>query len=372
LKSASMKNTGNGDGAVKSSPSSPSKSKAVISPPSLPITPKPKSILVDSAARTSPRSGSPTGTPAKSVMINSAAFETFTATSSAGATDSASYSVSSTGRRENLNEYNGDEIKDSLAAIHKIIQEANAVIEAYAEAPPPVAPTVVSNSTPKAAKGIGSPSSPSFRGKKVKGPTPQEVAAEAARESARVAEAARESLRQRTKNVMGKTKDEVFVWATQSLMRELDLVMPIFLDKKYRVNVENIKIEEAEMLAENTEVETLMPVTSSFLRKIDKSVDLIIEREEREENQRNGVKKEGKDDCGMMEAFQQFGGESKPKELTPAQQKLAQEIEADDRSAIVLAADMAEEFMQTLNARENDPMNPKAIYTRDVSLIASK
>jgi hypothetical protein len=144
------------------------------------------------------------------------------------------------------------------------------------------------------------------------------------------------------------------------------------LDKKYRVNVETMTMEEAEMLAENTEVETLMPVTSSFLRKIDKSVDLIIEREEREENQRNGVKKEGKDDCGMMEAFQQFGGESKPKELTPAQQKLAQEIEADDRSAIVLAADMAEEFMQTLNARENDPMNPKAIYTRDVSLIASK
>jgi hypothetical protein len=302
-------------------------------------------------------------------MIDSAAFETSTADSSAGMTDSASasYSVSSTGRKENLNEYNGDEIKDSLAAIHKIIEEANAVIQAYADAPSPIAPTVVSKSSMEAAKGKGS-----LRGKKVKAPTPAEVAAEAAREAARVAEAARESLRKRTKNVAGKTKEEVFVWATQSLMRELDLVMPIFLDMKYRVNVETMSTEDAEMLAENTEVETLMPVTSSFLRKIDKSVDLIIEREEREEKQRNVVKKEEKDDCGVMEAFQQFGSESKPRELTPAQQKLAKEIEGDDRSAIVLAADMAEEFMQTLNARENDPMSPEAIYTRDVTLIASK
>jgi hypothetical protein len=376
FKSTSMKSTGSGAGAVKSSlsspvkstavkvsPSSPVKSTAVISSPSSPG--KPKSILVDSAARASPPGGSPAGRPVKSVVIDAAAFEVHTATSSAGVTDSASYSVSSTGQKENLNEYNGDEIKDSLAALHKIIEEANAVIQAYEEAPTPVAPALVNSSSTKATKGKG-------WGKKVKAPTPAEAAAETAREAARAAEAARESLRKRTKNVAGKTKEEVFVWATQSLMRELDLVMPIFLDKKYRVKVETMTNEEAEMLAENTEVETLMPVTSSFLRKIDKSVDLIIEREEREERQRTGVKKEGKDYCGVTEAFQQFGGESKPKELTAAQQKLAQEIEADDRSAIVLAADMAEEFMQTLNARENDPMSPEAIYTRDVSLIASK
>jgi hypothetical protein len=123
------------------------------------------------------------------------------------------------------------------------------------------------------------------------------------------------------------------------------------------------------MLAENTEVETLMPVTSSFLRKIDKSVDAIIEREEREEKQRSGVKDEGKDDCGVTNAFQ-LGDACKPAELTPAQKRLAEEIEADDRSAFVLAADMAEEFMQNLNARENDPVNNEVIWTRSASLLA--
>jgi hypothetical protein len=355
FKSASMKSTSSVGSAVKSAPSSP-------------IRTSPKSIL----NRGSPSGGSPVAKPVKSVAIDSSAFETYTANSSAGMTDSASYSVSSTGRRENLNEYNGDEIKDSLQAMHKIIDEANAVIQAYAEAPPPIAPNMANVSSTKAASSVkGKGGLSSWRSKKVKAPTPAEEAAETAREAARVAEAARESMRRRTKNVTGKTKEEVFVWATQSLMRELDLVMPIFLDKKYRVNVESMTMEEAEMLAESTEVETLMPVTSSFLRKIDKSVDAIIEREEKEEKQRSDVNVEGKDNCGVLEALN-FGGESKPKELTEAQKKFAKEIEDDDRSAIVLAADMAEEFLQSLNARENEQMSPDAIFTRDVSLLAAK
>lgn len=367
FKSASMKSTGSGASAVKSSPPSPIKSSAVINPPSSPIKLGPKSILVDSAARLSP-----SGKPTKSVVIDTAAFETYAASSSAGMTDSASYSVNSNTQREHLNEYNGDEIKDSLQAIHKIIEEANAVIQAYAEAPTSIVPTV-GNNTKVASKINGKGCLGSWGSKKAKKPTAEEEAAETARVAETAAAAAQESLQQRTKNVAGKSKEEVFVWATQSLMRELDLVMPIFLDKKYRVKVETMTMEEAEMLAENTEVETLMPVTSSFLRKIDKSVDAIIEREEKEEKQRSGVKEDGKDNCGVMEAFQQnFGAESKPKELTPAQQKLAKEIEGDDRSAIVLAADMAEEFMQTLNARENAEMSPEAIYTRDVSMLAAK
>jgi hypothetical protein len=222
---------------------------------------------------------------------------------------------------------------------------------------------MVNVSSTKAAKGKGGRSS--WRSSKVKGPTPAEAATERA-EAARVTEAARESLHLRTKNVAGKTKEEAFIWATQSLMRELDLVMPTFLEKKYNVKVETMTNDDAEMLAENTEVETLMPVTSSFLRKIDKSVDLIIAREEEEARSRDvDVNKK---DCGVLEVFNRAKAEKK--EMTPAQKKLAKEIEDDDRSVIVLAADMAEEFMQTLNAKENEQMSNEAIFTRDVSLLA--
>jgi hypothetical protein len=353
LKSASMQSSSRVADAVKSSPK--------------------RSILLPPAARGSHSGGSPAGKLGKSVVIDSAAFQTYSA-DSAAVTDSASYSVSSLGRK-NLNQYNGDEIADSLRAMHKIIEEANAVIQAYAEAPPPIVPNMVNVSSTKAASSVKGKGGPySLRSKNAKGPTPEEEAVEAARVAATAAAAARESLRRRTTNVTGKTREQVFVWATQSLMRELDLVMPIFLDKKYHVKVETMTMDEAETLAENTEVETLMPVTSSFLRKIDKSVDAIIEREEREKELSRAVNLEGKDDCGVLEAFQNFGGgsEQKEKELTPAQKKLAKEIEDDDRSVIVLAADMAEELIQSLAARENEPMSGEAIYTRDVSLLAAK
>jgi hypothetical protein len=336
---------------------------------------------VDSAARENQSGDSPTDKPVKSVVIDASAFECSTASSaamtdnasyspSAAMTDSATYSPSSPGR-QNLNEYNGDEIVDSLQAIHKIIEEANAVIKAYEETPPPIIPAS-STKVASSAKGKGGGSRFGSSSKKVKTPTPAEVAAEKA-EAARVAAIAQEALRKRTKNVAGKTKEEVFVWATQSLMRELDLVMPIFLDKKYRVKVETMTMEEAEELAENTEVETLMPVTSSFLRKIDKSVDAIIEREEAEEERSRNGNVVKKDDCGVMECMRpNLIEKEKKRELTPAQKKLAKDIEEDDRSAIVLAADMAEEFMQSLNAQENAPMSNDAIYTRDVSLLAAK
>jgi hypothetical protein len=168
--------------------------------------------------------------------------------------------------------------------------------------------------------------------------------------------------------VAGKTKEEVFVcWATQSLMRELDVVMPIYLDQKYNVKVveTSMTMDDAEMLAEHTEVETLMPVTSTFLRKIDKSVDLVIAREEEEALARSrDVEVIDKKDCGVLEVFTNRAGQAEKKEMTPAEKKLAKEMEDDDRSAIVLAADMAEEFMQTLNAKENAQMSGEAIFTR--------
>jgi hypothetical protein len=379
LKSASSMKSYTSDASdVKSSPiksRSPSPEKSSQSPikhPPSPMksVPSPiKSILVDSAARESQSGDSPTEKPVKSVVIDAAAFECSTA-SSAAMTDSASYSP--TEQKQNLNEYNGDEIVDSLKALHKIIEEANAVIKAYEETPPPIVPAMINESSTKAASDAkGKGGSSRFSSKKIKGPTPAEVAAEKT-EAARVAQVAQESLRQRTKNVAGKTKEEVFVWATQSLMRELDLVMPIFLDKKYRVNVETMTAEEAELLAENTEVETLMPVTSSFLRKIDKSVDAIIAREEAEEEQSRGGKVVKKNDCGVLECMKPNLGEKEKRELTPAQKKLAKELEDDDRSAIVLAADMAEEFMQSLNGDENHHKTDEAIYTRDVSLLAAK
>jgi hypothetical protein len=313
----------------------------------------------------------------KAILIDSAVYESSSGDSAIEMADS--NGVSSLGRRSQ-SEYNGDQIVDSLRAIHEIIEEANTVIKAYSEAPPPNIPTIVNvNSKVCSEKGKGDRKSRRNH-KKVVGPTPEEEAAEAAR----VAEAAQESLRRRTKNVAGKSKEEVFVWATQSLMRELDLIMPTFLDKKYRVNVDTMTPEEAEILAENTEVETLMPVTSSFLRKIDKGIDAIIEREELgnelsrgNENPKGDCGNSG-GDCGILEAFHRnFGGGSEKKEkkeLTPAQKKLVQEIEDDDRSAIVLVADMAEEIMQSLTALDeyDETKAGEAVFTRDISYIAPK
>jgi hypothetical protein len=111
---------------IQSSPTSAASATVKAAPPS----PSPiKSILVDAAARESQfgdgDDSSPGAKPVQSVVIDAdaTAFECSTTASSAGmttTTDSASpsyvYSVSTsnTGQKQNLNEYNGDEIVDYL------------------------------------------------------------------------------------------------------------------------------------------------------------------------------------------------------------------------------------------------------------------
>jgi hypothetical protein len=286
--------------------------------------------------------------------------------------------------RPSPEQYTGDEIIDSLRAIHEILDEANSVIQAYEIEPPPQIPTTV-NVEATASKTKKKKWFWFWRNKnKVQQqPTAEEQATVAALQAA----AARETAGQR-RHVTGKNKEETFVWATQSLMRELDLIMPAFLAMKYRVNVNSLTARQAEDLAENTEVETLMPVTSKFLRKIDASVEGLMEKERDRSGAARRLQEQqqrGSGPCGVMDVLQTnlMGDEPKkpPKPLTAAQQRLKKEIEEDDRSAIVLMADMAEEMLQSFTMPDDyehmmamqDPYQPaEALYTRDISLLGAQ